>query len=62
MVNKKYFYSIKELTSIIPVSLCYIYKACKTGDIPSISIGGRKFVPSWYVDEITQKPQKTKRK
>jgi hypothetical protein len=40
----------------IPMSVAGIYKAIKDKKIPSITIGRRVFIPSWYVDSLLDKP------
>ena len=36
----------------IPMSRAGIYAAVKSGVIPSVRVGRRVFVPSWYVDSL----------
>jgi predicted DNA-binding transcriptional regulator AlpA len=49
-------YNLEEVRKIIPLSKAGIYKACKEGTIPSLKIGKRVFVPSWYIDKMLNEP------
>lgn len=40
----------------IPLSLAGLYKAIADKKVPSVSIGRRVFIPSWYVDSLLEKP------
>ncbi|MEN6623902.1 MAG: hypothetical protein ABFD50_20445 [Smithella sp.] len=55
-------YELQELLTInggpIPLSRAGIYSAAAKGDIPTVSIGRRKFVPAWYVDGLLMPPKK----
>lgn len=56
----KKLYDLQELLAInggpIPLSKAGIYSAAAKGDIPTVAIGRRIFVPSWYVDELLMPP------
>lgn len=56
----KTLYEISELLKInggvIPLSRAGAYLAIKNGDIPSVRIGRRVFVPSWFVDKLLTPP------
>ena len=54
----KKLYEISEVHSqgLIPMSLGGLYKAIKEKKIPSQKIGKRIFIPSWFIDELTNKP------
>lgn len=41
----------------IPLSRAGIYAAAANGDIPTVKIGRRRFVPSWFVDQLLSPPQ-----
>ena len=52
-----------DLTSLIasnggpiPISRAGIYAAAAKGDIPTVRIGRRRFVPSWFVDQLLAPP------
>ena len=49
-------YEIPELLKIIPCSRAHIYNMCKRGDIPTVNIGRRRFIPSWAVDKLLLEP------
>ena len=40
----------------IPLSRAGIYAAAANGDIPTVQIGRRRFVPSWYIDQLLAPP------
>jgi hypothetical protein len=40
----------------LPMSKAGLYKACADGTIPSVRVGRRVFIPSWYVDSLLEKP------
>ena len=51
---------IKENGGPIPMSRAGIYLAVRNGTIPFVCIGRRKFVPSWFVDELLNQPGESK--
>lgn len=57
----KKLYDLKELLSSnggpIPLSRSGIYNAAAKGDIPTVKIGSRVFVPSWFVERLLLPPQ-----
>jgi predicted DNA-binding transcriptional regulator AlpA len=55
MVEKK-LCDLEEVLQIIPMSKAGIYLACSKGDIPTVRVGRRVFVPSWWIDQILSKP------
>lgn len=55
MADKK-LYTIEEALEIIPLSKAGIYKACSDGKIPSIKVGRRVFIASWFIDKILNEP------
>ena len=55
-MKEKKLYSIKEALEIIPCSPAGLWKACKEGKIPSVRVAGRIFVPSWFINELVNKP------
>ncbi|WP_312422557.1 hypothetical protein [Anaerospora hongkongensis] len=55
MSNKK-LYELPEVLEIIPMSKAGLYLACSRGDIPTVKVGRRVFIPSWYIDKILGEP------
>jgi hypothetical protein len=55
MTDKK-LYTIEEALGIIPLSKAGIYKACSDGKIPSIKVGKRVFIASWFIDKLVNEP------
>lgn len=53
---EKKLYTVKEALKIVPFSIAGIYKACAEGKIPSVKVGKRIFIPSWYIDDLLNKP------
>lgn len=47
---------LKKNGGPIPLSRAGIYSAVKKGEIPSVRVGHRLFVPSWYVDTLLDRP------
>lgn len=60
--TEKKLYEIAEIHKgrIIPMSLGGLYKACAEGKIPTVTIGKRMFVPSWYLDKLLNEPSAEK--
>lgn len=52
----KKLYEIDEILEIIPISRSGIYLAVKKGEVPSIRVGRRVFVPAWYVERLLSSP------
>lgn len=40
----------------IPLSRAGIYAAAANGDIPTVKIGRRRFVPSWFIERLLTPP------
>ena len=40
----------------IPLSRAGIYAAAANGDIPTVKIGRRRFVPSWFIEQLLSPP------
>lgn len=57
MSTTKKLYELPEILDIIPMSRAGLYKACAEGKIPTVKVGRRVFIPSWYVDKILEEPQ-----
>ncbi len=60
MIENKKFYDLDELEKEVfqgKISRTLIYKMCKRGDIPTISIGKRLLVPAWWVNKLINEPQ-----
>lgn len=60
---EKKLYELPELIrkngGPIPMSLGGIYLAAKNGQIPTVKIGKRIFVPEWYVAQLLSRPDTT---
>lgn len=41
----------------IPMSKAGIYLACSKGNIPTVRIGRRVFIPSWFIEKLLNEPQ-----
>ena len=54
----KKLYEISEVHNqgLIPMSLGGLYKAAKDGAIPTVKVGKRVFIPSWYIDKLLNEP------
>ena len=52
----KKLYTIKEAAEFIPVSIPSLYQACTKRKIPSVKVGGRVLIPSWYLEKIINEP------
>ncbi|MBP2641027.1 MAG: hypothetical protein H6Q66_1978 [Firmicutes bacterium] len=53
--NKKLYEPLellKQNGGPLPLSRSGIYHALKQGQIPSIHVGRRVFIPSWYIDNL----------
>ena len=60
MALEKKLYDLKEVRQIIPgISQASLYNACKRGEIPSVRIGGRIFIPAWWVKKVTHEPDES---
>ena len=58
MALEKKLYGIEEVQVVIPgISRASLYNACKRQEIPSVRIGGRIFIPAWWLEKITCKPK-----
>lgn len=53
-------YELPELLAVnggpIPCSRAHIYNAAKRGDIPTVKVGKRLFVPWWFVEGLLKEP------
>jgi hypothetical protein len=58
MAEKK-LYELHEVQKLVPLSKAGLYLACSKGDIPTVRVGRRVFIPSWWIDEILSKPADT---
>jgi predicted DNA-binding transcriptional regulator AlpA len=52
MVDTKLF-TIKEALKIVPLSRSGMWLAIKRGEVPSVRVGGRVFIPAYWVNKIT---------
>ncbi|MDR3560717.1 MAG: hypothetical protein P4N59_04655 [Negativicutes bacterium] len=55
MVDKK-LYAVSEVLKYVPLSKAGLYLACGKGQVPTVRVGRRLFIPAWWVEEITSKP------
>lgn len=55
MTDKK-LYGMEEVRKIIPMSKAGIYKLCAEGQIKTVKLGRRVFVPSWEIDRLLSEP------
>lgn len=57
---EKTLYEVEEVLKKnggpLPMSKAGIYLACSKGAIPTVRVGRRLFIPSWWVDEMINKP------
>ncbi|MEN6566529.1 MAG: hypothetical protein ABFC57_09515 [Veillonellales bacterium] len=62
--NAKRLYEIKEVLSInggpLPISKAGIYLLVSRGEIPSVRLGKRVFIPSYFVEQLLKPPVNTK--
>ena len=60
METNQNFVDVEELHKLMggarKIAKGTIYGAIKRGDIPSVKIGRRAFIPKWYVEHITNPP------
>lgn len=58
--NTKKLYELPALLASnggpIPLSRAGIYAAAANGDIPTVKIGRRRFVPSWFIEQLLTPP------
>ena len=52
METVKKLRNLTDLLDIVPCSRAHLYQAAKRGEIPTIKIGERIFVPGWYFDAL----------
>lgn len=52
MENESRLRNLTDLLQIVPCSRAHLYQAAKRGEIPTIKIGERVFVPSWYFEDL----------
>lgn len=53
---EKKLYTVKEALKIVPFSIAGIYKACAEGKIPTVKVGRRIFIPSYYIEKLISEP------
>lgn len=59
MSDAKNFYDLDELRKEVfqgKISKAHIYNMANRGEIPTVKIGRRLLVPSWYIQKILNKP------
>lgn len=54
--TQKKLYTIEEALGVIPMSKAGLYKACSEGKIPTIKVGKRVFIASWFIEKILAEP------
>jgi len=47
---------VEEFAKLTGISRPHAYRLVKHGEVPSIRLGKRIFVPNWYVKELLDKP------
>lgn len=58
-MDNRNFYDLEEFRRDIfhnRISRSQVYKQAKAGEIPTIKIGRRVFVPAWFVLQLISKP------
>lgn len=55
-MSEKKLYTIEEALGVIPMSKAGIYKACSEGKIPSVKVGKRIFISSWFIEKLLNEP------
>ena len=48
--------SVHQFSESTGISTSTIYRKTLNGSIPSVSVAGQVRIPTWYLDELTQKP------
>ena len=48
--------SVPQFSESTGISTSTIYRKTQNGTIPSVSVAGQVRIPTWYLDELTQKP------
>ena len=49
-------FTMNEALKIVPLSRSGMFQAAKRGDIPTVRVGKRVFVPAWWIEKITNAP------
>ena len=57
METNKKLRNLTDLLEVVPCSRAHLYQAAKRGEIPTIKIGERIFVPAWYFDSLVSAGQ-----
>lgn len=55
MVKDK-LYTVDEALAVIPLSKSGMYAAIKKGNIETVKIGKRKFIPGWFLSQLINIP------
>ena len=62
MDSENNFFEVEELHKIMggpcKIAKGTIYAAIKKGEIPAVKVGRRALIPRWFVEHITNAPQK----
>lgn len=48
--------SVAQFSECVGISTSTVYRKTLNGSIPSVSVAGQIRIPSWYLDELIQKP------
>ena len=49
-------FTFNEAQKILPLSRSGMFQAAKRGDIPTVRVGKRVFIPAWWITKITSEP------
>lgn len=49
-------FTFNEAQKILPLSRSGMFQAAKRGDIPTVRVGKRVFIPAWWINKITSEP------
>lgn len=55
-MNSKVMFSVKETAQMLGISKASAYQAVTRQDIPTVRIGKRLLVPSWYIERLNLRP------
>lgn len=47
-------YTVRQAAEVLGIGINQAYRGVKSGDIPSLTIGGRKLVPKAALDRLLQ--------
>ena len=52
------YYSLHEVADILGVTYLTVFRLCERGDLISIKLGGRRFIPKYTIDAVPLAPVK----